>query len=87
MQTELHTRHDRVLPELRFSLSLLYVGRFLLGMQSPSLTTTEGIETLDEYIEEVTDELAATELLHEAAILAGDTLLEIPPVIPPSKPI
>ncbi|MFD2933653.1 hypothetical protein [Spirosoma flavum] len=74
MQTEPQTRHSRTLPELRFSLNLLYMGRLLLGMKSPSFTTDEGIDTFDERIEDVTDELVSTELLHEAAILAGDIL-------------
>lgn len=77
MQTESQTRHSHVLPELRFSLNLLYVGRLLLGMESPSIITTEGIDAFDERIEDVTDELVATELLHEAAVLAGDVLPEI----------
>lgn len=74
MQTEPHTRHSRVLPELRFSLSLLYVGRLLVGMKS----SEDGEELFDERIEAITDELVSTELLHEAAILAGDVLPEIP---------
>ncbi|UFH56596.1 hypothetical protein [Spirosoma sp. KNUC1025] len=79
MQTEPQTRHSRALPELRFSLNLLYVGRLLLGMKSPSLLANESIDAFDNRIEDVTDELVATELLHEAAILAGDTLPEISP--------
>lgn len=79
MSIEPQTRHSTTLPELRFSLNLLYVGRLLLGMKSPSLTTDEGIDAFDERIEDVTDELVATELLHEAAILAGDILPEIVP--------
>lgn len=74
MQTEPTTRHSRILPELRFSLSLLYMGRLLVGMQSASEQTDDGLEAFDERIEEVTDELVATELLHEAAVLAGDVL-------------
>ena len=77
MQPEQQTRHSPVLPELRFSLNLLYVGRLLLGMKSPSLLTDEGIDAFDERIEDITDELVATELLHEAAVLAGDILPEI----------
>lgn len=71
MQPDPQTRHSRALPELRFSLSLLYVGRFLLGMKAP---LTPELDTFDERIEAVTDELIATELLHEAATLAGDVL-------------
>lgn len=65
------TRHSRALPELRFSLNLLYVGRFLLGMNH---TPAIDLDVFDERIEDVTDELIATELLHEAATLAGDVL-------------
>ena len=71
MQTEPRTRHSHALPELRFSLNLLYVGRFLLGMKS---TEEDSLDVFDERIEDVTDELVATELLHEAAVLAGDVL-------------
>ena len=71
MQPEPQTRHSRALPELRFSLNLLYVGRFLLGMKA---TASNEMDTFDERIEAVTDELIATELLHEAATLAGDVL-------------
>ncbi|MVM28590.1 hypothetical protein GO755_01005 [Spirosoma sp. HMF4905] len=79
MQTELLTRHSRSLPELRFSLNLLYVGRFLLGMNASSATNDEGLDAFDERIEEVTDELVSTELLHEAAVLAGDILPTVNP--------
>lgn len=73
MQADSPTRHSRALPELRFSLNLLYVGRLLLGMnQSPAANDT--LDAFDERIEDVTDELVATELLHEAAVLAGDVL-------------
>lgn len=71
MQAEPKTRHSRALPELRFSLNLLYVGRFLLGMNAAADTD---LDAFDERIETVTDELVATELLHEAATLAGDIL-------------
>lgn len=74
MQTEPRTRHSRALPELRFSLNLLYVGKFLVGMNATSSTNTSGLDAFDEQIEDVTDELVATELLHEAAVLAGDIL-------------
>ena len=72
MQTEPQTRHSRALPELRFSLSLLYVGRLLLGLKAVS----PDLDMFDERIENLTDELVSTELLHEAAILAGDVLTE-----------
>lgn len=83
MPIERSTRHSHTLPELRFSLNLLYVGRFLLGMNSPSLLTDEGIDAFDERIEDITDELVATELLHEAAVLAGDVLPESAPTATP----
>jgi hypothetical protein len=78
MQTDPQTRHSRTLPELRFSLNLLYVGRLLLGMKAGLPLADERMETFDERIETVTDELIATELLHEAAVLAGDILPETP---------
>ncbi|GAB2544262.1 hypothetical protein [Spirosoma aerophilum] len=78
MQTEPTTRHSPALPELRFSLNLLYVGRLLLGMKAHSTAVDESLDAFDERIEDVTDELVATELLHEAAILAGDVLDENP---------
>ncbi|GAB3574114.1 hypothetical protein GCM10027578_36190 [Spirosoma luteolum] len=68
------TRHSQALPELRFSLNLLYVGRLLLGMNQANVLDRERIDGIDERIEAVTDELVATELLHEAALLAGDRL-------------
>lgn len=76
MPTEPQTRHSLALPNLHVSLSLLYVGRVLLGMSPLSPAKDESLETLDAYIEDVTDELAATELLHQAAVLAGDVLPE-----------
>jgi hypothetical protein len=74
MQHEPQTRHSRALPELRFSLNLLYVGRLLVGLKSAD----EVEDLFDTRIETVTDELVATELLHEAAVLAGDILPETP---------
>lgn len=68
------SRHSPDLPPLRFSLNLLYVGRLLLGMATtPTVLTHEAVDAIDEQIETVTDELVATELLHEAAVLVGDT--------------
>ncbi|GAB3882581.1 hypothetical protein [Spirosoma agri] len=83
MPNEPQTRHSRIIPELRFSLNLLYVGRLLVGMKA----TDEGQDLFDERIETVTDELVATELLHEASILAGDVLPEPPPVYPTDDPV
>ena len=74
MPTEPQTRHSLALPSLHVSLSLLYVGRVLLGLSPLSPTKDQSLETLDAHIEDVTDELAATELLHQAAVLAGDIL-------------
>ena len=79
MPPEPQTRHSRVLPELRFSLNLLYVGRLLLGMNATAFVNDNALTELDERIETITDELVATELLHEAALLAGDSLPNIPP--------
>lgn len=70
MPDEPQTHHSRALPELRLSLSLLYIGRFLAGMYANP--TPEDLTVIDEHIEAVTDDLVATELLHEAAVLAGD---------------
>ncbi len=70
MPVDPQTRHSSALPELRFSLSLLYVGRLLMGMQST--VQDDRLDEVDEHIEAVTDELIATELLHEAAVLVGD---------------
>lgn len=74
MPTEPTTRYSRVLPELRFSLNLLYVGRLLLGMNAPIPSADDRLDAFDERIEDVMDELVATELLHEAAVLAGDVV-------------
>ncbi|GAB3031895.1 hypothetical protein [Spirosoma pulveris] len=82
MQTDPVTRHSPALPELRFSLNLLYVGRLLLGMKASSMPVDESLDAFDERIELVTDELVATELLHEAAVLAGDVLNENSPSQP-----
>ena len=84
---EARTRHSHALPELRFSLNLLYVGRMLLGMKSTSSCSEERLEAFDERIERVTDELVATELLHEAAVLAGDILPEPGFITPPEDAI
>ncbi|WP_266367194.1 hypothetical protein [Tellurirhabdus rosea] len=64
------TRHNHALPGLQFALNVLYVGRFLIGYSNP----VQALDEVDEYIEAVTDELVSTELLHEAAVLAGDVL-------------
>jgi len=69
------TRFSSALPGLQFALNVLYVGRFLIGYQDPA----QELDEVDAYIEAVTDELVATELLHEAAILVGDVLPEDDP--------
>lgn len=79
MQPEPKTRHSHILPELRFSLNLLYVGRLLLGMNAPAMGNSDTLDEFDERIETITDELVATELLHEAALLAGDSMPNVPP--------
>lgn len=76
MESEPKTRFGCTLPDLRLSLNLLYVGRFLLGMHATHTHHEEGLDLFDEHIETLSDELMATELLHEAAILAGDVLPE-----------
>jgi len=73
MNTEPITRHSQTLPNLNFALNLLYVSRLLLGMTHPA--SDDYLDEIDERIEEVTDELVSTELLHEAAVLAGDVVV------------
>ncbi len=71
---ETQTRYSQQLPTLLSALHMLYVGRALAGFvadsQSPSLAVDLGV--VDATIEAFTDELCATELLHEAALLVGD---------------
>lgn len=70
------TKYSRVLPELHVTLNLLWAGRILMGFsaESSAVDAEELIELsrIDEQIETISDELQATELLHEAAILVGD---------------
>lgn len=53
---------------------MLYVGRALAGFvadeQAPRLPVD--LDVVDATIEAFTDEICATELLHEAALLVGD---------------
>ncbi|QKZ14806.1 hypothetical protein [Spirosoma sp. KUDC1026] len=74
MQTDTTTRHSHTLHPLRFSLNVLYTARLLIGMNADELKSEDCLDAVDERIEEFTDELIATELLHEAAVLAGDVL-------------
>jgi hypothetical protein len=74
MQTETRTRHSPALHPLRFSLNVLYTARLLIGMNADEPENEACLDMVDERIEDITDELAATELLHEAAVLAGDIL-------------
>ena len=73
-EEEPHTRHSQRLPTLLSALHLLYVGRALAGFvadnQSPRLAVD--LDVMDMTIEAFTDEICATELLHEAALLVGD---------------
>lgn len=70
------TKYSRILPELHVALNLLCVGRILMGFsaESTNFDSEDLIELtrIDERIEAITDELQATELLHEAAVLVGD---------------
>ncbi len=43
-------------------------------MNATAFVDDDTLTELDERIETITDELVATELLHEAAVLAGDIL-------------
>ena len=71
---EPQTRHSQRLPTLLSALQMLYVGRALAGFvaddQSPRLPVD--LDIVDATIEAFTDEICATELLHEAALLVGD---------------
>ena len=73
-EEEPQTRHSQRLPTLLSALHMLYVGRALAGFvtdeQSPCPPVD--LEVVDATIEAFTDEICATELLHEAALLVGD---------------
>ena len=71
---EPQTRHSQRLPTLLSALHLLYVGRALAGFVADNQTPTEpvALDVVDATIEAFTDEIRATELLHEAAVLVGD---------------
>ena len=76
MKTAKVTKFSRALPELHVALNLLCVGRVIMGFsaESKALEADDLLELsgIDERIETINDELQATELLHEAAILVGD---------------
>ncbi|GAB3766782.1 hypothetical protein [Spirosoma pomorum] len=74
MQPEIRTRHSPELHPLRFSLNVLYTARLLIGMNANEFEAEACLDVVDERIEDITDELVATELLHEAAVLVGDVL-------------
>ena len=74
METETRTRHSHTLHPLRFSLNVLYTARLLIGMNANEFDAEACLDVVDEHIEDITDELVATELLHEASVLAGDVL-------------
>ena len=71
---EPQTRHSQRLPTLLSALHLLYMGRALAGFVADNQTPAEFVELdmVDATIEAFTDEIRATELLHEAAVLVGD---------------
>lgn len=72
-----NTRHSRRLPALLGTLHLLCASRVVLGVSAEGQPTLRpdvvlGQLELDEQIEALNDEIRATELLHEAAVLVGD---------------
>ena len=71
---EPQTRHSQRLPTLLSALHLLYMGRALAGFVADNQTPAESVEldVVDATIEAFTDEIRATELLHEAAVLVGN---------------
>ena len=73
-EEERQTRYSQRLPTLLSALHMLYVGRALAGFvadsQSPRMPVE--LDVVDATIEAFTDEICATELLHEAALLVGD---------------
>lgn len=68
------THHSQRLPTLLSALHLLYVGRALAGFVAEEQSPPPPVEldVVDATIEAFTDEICATELLHEAAVLVGD---------------
>ncbi len=76
MTDEQPTRFSGQLPNLLASLHLLYVGRLLAGFVATAQNAQPGpdLSAVDATIETITDEIRATELLHEAALLVGDVL-------------
>jgi hypothetical protein len=78
MTDEQPTRFSGQLPNLLAALHLLYVGRLVAGFVATEqcANPAPNLSVLDATIETVTDEIRATELLHEAALLVGDVLPE-----------
>lgn len=81
MTDEQPTRFSGQLPNLLASLHLLYAGRLLAGFVATEQQAQPGatwpapdLSAVDATIETITDEIRATELLHEAALLVGDVL-------------
>ncbi len=70
------TRFSGQLPNLLASLHLLYVGRLVAGFVATdqNAQSSPDLAVVDATIEAFTDEIRATELLHEAALLVGDVL-------------
>lgn len=76
MKTVKITKFSRIIPELHVALNLLCVGRVIMGFSAESnafeAADLPELSCIDERIEIINDELQATELLHEAAILVGN---------------
>ncbi|WP_234733514.1 hypothetical protein [Tellurirhabdus bombi] len=78
MNTVKVTKYSRRLPELRTSLSLLQLGRVLMAQtekgrdQSILAHTIIEIGKVDQRIEEIQEQIAMNELLHQASILVGN---------------
>lgn len=77
MSTIKVTKYSYLLPELQTSLGLLLIGRIMLldAMDSPSGKNRKSkadLKKLEAEIDQLTDEINVTELLHEAALLVGD---------------
>ncbi|WP_266367073.1 hypothetical protein [Tellurirhabdus rosea] len=78
MSTVKITKYSRQLPELRTSLSLIQLGRVLLAQHSHLRNRSQFADTIielakmDEKIEALREEIAVTELLHEASVLVGN---------------
>ena len=77
MNTVKITTYSRQLPEMRTSLSLIQLGRVLLAQNGHLRNRSQFADTIielarmDEKIEELREQIAMTELLHEACVLVG----------------